>query len=338
MKLGIVLDGRRTASELAGLAKLAETHGLAHLWLSGGARTKDHFLRFSLASHETRRIRLGPIAISPFEMHPVRIALSLFTLDEMSNGRTNIVLGGGGDLATTLGVRLTNRAQSVGETIDVVRKIGKCGEVNFRGEFFQVKGFFSPWKNARVPPLYVGANRPKMIRMAARKADGIVVSDMPPSYVKHLVDKIRGELRDVRRSMGFRISNWFTWNVQETEKKALELARRTLGFRLYYIEDIAESIGLRSNVASELKRRQPEMVRAIFEGGRGYRPRRKITDQLIDDLTITAPTKRIDDCIERLREFERKGLDEMALSLEGDPVPAIKLLGQRVVPALHTRR
>ena len=96
LKIGIVLNGRRSAEEIAALARLAEKNGIRQLWLSGGSRTKDHFLRLALAASRTQRIQLGPVAISPFEMHPVRIGLSLLTLDEMAGGRASIVLGGGG--------------------------------------------------------------------------------------------------------------------------------------------------------------------------------------------------------------------------------------------------
>src|SRR5207248_8779732 len=102
MRVGVVLDGRRSAAEIAELAGLAETHGFSTVWLSAGARTKDHFVRLALAAAATRRIRLGPIAVSPFEMHPVHIGLALLTLDEIAPGRACLVLGAGGDLAATL--------------------------------------------------------------------------------------------------------------------------------------------------------------------------------------------------------------------------------------------
>jgi len=37
------------------------------------------------------------------------------------------------------------------------------------------------------------------------------------------------------------MNNWFVWNVQDTEEEAQRLARRTLGFRLYYVRDVAAS-------------------------------------------------------------------------------------------------
>src|SRR2546428_8596585 len=84
MRVGLILDGRRSASEIAELAALAEAHRFSHVWLSGGARTKDHFVRLALAAAATRRIRLGPAASSPLAMPPVRIGPALPTLDEVA--------------------------------------------------------------------------------------------------------------------------------------------------------------------------------------------------------------------------------------------------------------
>jgi 5,10-methylenetetrahydromethanopterin reductase len=338
LKLGVVLNGRRSASEVAELAQLAEQQGFAHLWLSGGSRTKDHFLRLASAAFKTRGIQIGPIAISPFEMHPVRIGLSLLTLNEMAGGRASMVIGGGGDLAATLNLPLKNRVQAVAETVDLIHLLGRGGEVNYQGSIFQTRGLFSPWQGVSVPPLYVGANRPKMLEMAAEKADGVMVTDMPLSYVKDLVDQPRRVLLSERRDPGkFRISNWFVWNVQDTEEEALRLARRTLGFRLYYIRDVAAAIGLSPAQALELQRKQPDMIRAIFEGRDPYVPPRDITQALIDHLTISGSQQHLDEFVEKLHEFEKQGLDEMALAVEGDPISAIKLLGEKVLPLVQQK-
>lgn len=338
LKLGVVLNGRRSASEIAGLAQLAEQQGFAHLWLSGGSRTKDHFLRLSLAGARTRRIQLGPVAISPFEMHPVRIGLSVLTLDEMSRGRASIVLGGGGDLAATLNIPLKNRVEAVSETVDLIRKIAQGGEINYRGRIFQAKELFSPWKGAPIPPLYVGANRPKMIEMTTERADGVMFTDMPLGYVKNLVDQVRQGLSKIGRVLdSFKISNWFVWNIQETEEEALRIARRALGFRLYYITDVAASIGLTADQALMLKTTQPGMLRSIFEGKAPYTPPRNIVNALIHHLTITGSNKDLDRAIEKLHEFEKQGLNEIALAVEGNPVTAIKLLGEKVLPRVQPK-
>jgi len=338
LKLGIVLNGRRSASEIAELAQLAEQQGFAHFWLSGGSRTKDHFLRLASAATRTKRIQLGPVAISPFEMHPVRIGLSLLTLNEMAGGRASIVLGGGGDLAATLNLPLKNRVQAVAETVDLIHLLGRGGEIKYRGRVCQTIGLFSPWKKVSVPPLYIGANRPKMLQMAAEKTDGVMVTDMPLGYVKSLVDQVRrGLLRAKRDLQKFRMNNWFVWNVQDTEEEAQRLARRTLGFRLYYVRDVAASIGLTSAQAIDLQRKQPDMLRAIFEGRDPYIPSRDVATTLIDHLTITSSQQHLDKSVEKLHEFEKQGLNEMALAVEGNPVSAIKRLGEKVLPLVQQK-
>src|SRR5262245_12580596 len=267
MRVGVVLDGRRSAAEIAELARLAEANGFSHVWLSGGARTKDHFVRLALAAAATRRIRLGPVALSPFEMHPVRIGLSLLTLDEVAPGRACLVLGAGGDLAATLGLPARGRGDAVAERVDIVRALAAGGEIHYAGAHYRVDGLFSPWRNVPMDRLYLGANRPRMLRLAARKADGVMVTDMPLGYLGSLIGRVRAELAAAGRdASSFAISNWFVWNVQETREEAMRLARRGLGFRLYYLRDVASSIGLAEADAQELERRQPEMLRALFRG------------------------------------------------------------------------
>ena len=138
-----------------------------------------------------------------------------------------------------------------------------------------------------------------------------------------------------RRPEDFRISNWFVWNVQDTPAEAFKLASRQLGFRLYYVRDVAASIGLTEAEARELQRRQPEMLRAIFEGRDPWRPAPRLTELLIRQLTLSGGRESLDDCVERLLDFERRGVNEIALALHGDPSKAIRLLGERVLPVVQ---
>jgi alkanesulfonate monooxygenase SsuD/methylene tetrahydromethanopterin reductase-like flavin-dependent oxidoreductase (luciferase family) len=183
--------------------------------------------------------------------------------------------------------------------------------------------------------LYLGANRPRMLRLGARKADGVMVTDMPLGYLGALVARIRAELAEARRDPAtFALSNWFVWNVQDTRADAERLARRQLGFRLYYIRDVASSIGLSDAEAQELAAKQPEMLRAIFGGREPWSPPPHVAERLIEHLTLTSDRRGLDGCLGRLLEFERLGLTEIALAPHGDPAAAIKLIGDAVIPTV----
>jgi len=335
MRVGVVLDGRRSAAEIGELAQLAETYGFSHLWFSGGARTKDHFVRLALAAAATRRIRLGPVAVSPFEMHPVHIGLALLTLDEIAPGRACLVLGAGGDLAATLEPPRRGRVAAVEECLDILRAQAAGGEIHYAGAHYRVNGLVSPWSRVAMDRLYLGANRPRMLALAARKADGVMVTDMPLDYLGGLVARIRAGLAEAGRDPAtFVLGNWFVWNVQDTRAEAERLARRGLAFRLYYIRDIAPSIGLSDAEARELAAKQPEMLRAIFQGREPWSPPPHVAERLIEHLTLTSDRRGLDGCIRRLLEFERLGLTDIALAPHGDPAASIKLIGDAVIPSL----
>src|SRR5262249_40878268 len=323
MRVGLVLDGRRSAAEIAELARLAESYGFSHLWLSGGARTKDHFVRLALAAASTRAIRLGPVALSPFEMHPAHIGLALLTLDEIARGRACVVLGAGADLAATLDAPKRGRVDAVEECLDILRAQAAGGEINYAGKHYRVTGLFSPWGSVAMDRIYLGANRPRMLRLAARKADGVMVTDMPFAYLGGLVARIRAELAEARRHpSGFVLSNWFVWNVQDTRAEAERLARRGLAFRLYYIREIAPSIGLGDAEARELAARQPAMLRAIFEGREPWSPPAPIAERLIEHLTLTADRRGLDGGGAGPLAFQRPRRTAIAPAPPRPPAPA----------------
>jgi alkanesulfonate monooxygenase SsuD/methylene tetrahydromethanopterin reductase-like flavin-dependent oxidoreductase (luciferase family) len=335
VKIGVVLDGRRSAAEVAELAALAEAVGLPQFWLSSGARTKDHFQRLAVAATRTRRIQLGAVAVSPFEAHPARLAVELLTLDEIAGGRAAVAVGAGGDFAAALGVRVQNRVAAVAETLDIIRAVARGGRVRYRGSLFEVRDFFSPWALEGPPPLYVAANRPRLLGLAATRADGVMFADMPPEQVATLVARLRAAQAAAGRPAGaLRVSNWFVWNVQETAAEALALARRRLGFRLYYIRDVAAMLGLGAGEVAALERNQADMRRAVLEGREPWLPEPALTDRLVRALTLSGGLADLDRVVERLRAFARAGLDEIALAPHGDPARAIRLLGERVQPTI----
>jgi alkanesulfonate monooxygenase SsuD/methylene tetrahydromethanopterin reductase-like flavin-dependent oxidoreductase (luciferase family) len=339
MNVGVVLDGRRTAAQVAELAQLAEAAGLAHVWLGAGARTKDHFVRLAVAAAATRRIQLGPIAVSPFEMHPAQIALALLTLDEASRGRACLVLGAGGDLAATLVPPRAGRVAAVSDTIDIVRALAAGGEVRYEGRRHRVDGLFSPWSGVTMDRVYLAANRPRMLALAGEKADGVMFSDMPLAMIAPLIERVRGGLASAGRAAApFVFSNWLVWNVQETRDEALRLARRQLGFRLYYVREVAAAIGLDDDEARLLDARRHEMTRAVFEGATPWAPPPAVADRIIEHLTLTAARAGVDACVERLLAFERRGLTDVALAPHGDPAAAIRLIGEVVVPQVQRAR
>ena len=75
MRIHFILEPA-SAEEFLALGQLAEELGFDALWTANHASARDPFMSFSVLARESSRIRVGPVAVSPFELHPLKMATS----------------------------------------------------------------------------------------------------------------------------------------------------------------------------------------------------------------------------------------------------------------------
>ena len=133
MDIDVILDTRTAAGELAALGALAERHGIRGVWVSSLLDSRDPFTNLSVLAQSTDRIQLGPVAVNPFDTHPVKIASALLTLNELASGRARIVIGGGGEALAALNIVPARRVRAVSECVEIIRAAATGEPVNYRG-------------------------------------------------------------------------------------------------------------------------------------------------------------------------------------------------------------
>lgn len=131
----------------------------------------------ALAAHTTT-IRLGTfVAASPFR-NPALLAKMAASLDEISNGRFTLGLGAGNwaEELRAFGYPTDRRVSRFAEAIEIVATLLREGEVSFEGEHHSadraVVGPRGP--SPAGPRLWIGASGDRMLRLAARHADGLI--------------------------------------------------------------------------------------------------------------------------------------------------------------------
>ncbi len=93
MRIDVILPSELSADEMVKLGRLAENFGLGGVWVANNYATRDPFVNFVPLALGTQRLHMGPIAVSPFELHPLKMANALLTLNEIAKGRAEIVVG-----------------------------------------------------------------------------------------------------------------------------------------------------------------------------------------------------------------------------------------------------
>ena len=84
MKIDIILDPTHTTDEFLELGLMAERLGFNAVLTANYPSAIDPFINFSILANETEKIKLGPVAISPFETHPLKLSNLLYGLNQLS--------------------------------------------------------------------------------------------------------------------------------------------------------------------------------------------------------------------------------------------------------------
>lgn len=336
MHVDLILEADQTPRAIRELGLLAEGYGFRTLWAQNYARARDAFLSLVPLAEASSRIGIGVVVVSPYEMHPLKIANAILTLNEFCPGRAEIVLGAGGEWPGVMGVDYGKRVTGFREAVDIVKGAVSGKPLSYKGEVYRARGFIAHWHKSPPPLVWGGASGPKMLRAAARAADGVMMSDIAlPMLARHL-----GLLREALAAEGrdpaaFRVSNFLAWHVKSDREKSLAESRRELMIRGWLEKDWLTPFLAPEDVDFVLKNTAPflKAFRERHGNIEGVPPH--ITDALVEGLSCAGGPGDLDRHIERLRGFARGGLTEVALRLHDDPADSIHMLGKQVLPALR---
>ena len=349
MDIEIIIGSDMHPQQVAEFAVAAENAGVRTLWHSNLPNGWDPFLGLSQAALATRRIRLGVLALSPYEMHPVRIAYSLISLNELAGGRAVIGLGGGGAMA------LATTERAAGTNLDfrrmrIVRGVREAAEIIYRmstgkfhwgyeGEVFSVRQPFR-MKNVKAPrPRIITCSMgPQMLRMGGRIADGVQVGDVTADRLPEVMTDLgMGLAKRTYPTEDFRVGNFWAWHIKKDRAASMHEARVGLFARA---EVIPPHIGLdhllRPDEAQLVRDKYRNFLVAGVTGTgkiEGVPP--DLVQRLIDAVSSSGTFADIDREVERYRQMARAGLTDLALRVFDEPFKALETITERVIPALR---
>jgi hypothetical protein len=168
------------ADAVVELAELAEVSGLDLVTFQDHPyqpRFLDTWTLLSVIAAKTSTVRLAPNVANLPLRPPAVLARSVASLDILSSGRVELGLGAGAfwDPIAAMGGRKLEPGESVtalGEAIDVIRAIWTGPAVRVDGEFYRVHGAKPGPKPLHDVEIWVGAYKPRMLRLTGAKADG----------------------------------------------------------------------------------------------------------------------------------------------------------------------
>jgi F420-dependent oxidoreductase-like protein len=168
----------------------------------------------AVASHaalaaSTSRVRCGSLVYSVGYRHPAVLANAMATLDQVSNGRITLGLGGGwlAEEYQAYGMPFPEapvRLRQVEEAIQCVRGLLTQERTTFDGEYFTLTDAQCEPKPVQERlPIWIGGGGEKVtLRIAARHADGWNVPFIAPDAYAHKVEVLARHCDDAGRDPG----------------------------------------------------------------------------------------------------------------------------------------
>ncbi|WP_435361041.1 5,10-methylenetetrahydromethanopterin reductase [Haloarchaeobius sp. DFWS5] len=228
-RLGIELTPEHPMDELVATARAAEDAGFDTVFASSHHFNRDPFVVCDRIARETA-LDVGPGVVNPYETHPVSLASRMGTLDETTDGRAVFGIGAGDRSAlSNLGYDHDRPLRRVLETFKVAEQLWAGERVDHDGTF-RAQAAELNFDVGEIP-VYVGAQGPHMIRMAAKHADGVLLNGAHPRDFAWAANRVAEGLDERPDSRGeFDFAAFASVSVAEDEGAARAAARPPVAF------------------------------------------------------------------------------------------------------------
>ena len=196
-----------SAAEAAGWDGVFIWDHLAFVW---GAPAADPWITLAAIAAATSRVRIGTAVTPVARRRPQVLAHEVATLDVLSQGRVIFGAGLGGSVTefSKFGepTDAKVRAAMLDEGLGLLRALWSGVEVTHHGEHYTAEGVtLAPTPVQERVPIWIGGNRPRSLRRAARW-DGWLADSADPTGMTLSPDDVTRSIERIGRTDEFEVA------------------------------------------------------------------------------------------------------------------------------------
>jgi F420-dependent oxidoreductase-like protein len=297
----------------------AEQLGFDSIW-TAEAYGSDALMPLAWWGSQTSKIKLGTAIVQMSARTPAATAMAAMTLDHLSQGRLILGLGVSGPQVVEgwYGQSFAKPLARTREYIKILREIwARTGPVTNDGPHYPLPlpngtGLGKPLKSSIHPlrgdiPIYLAAEGPKNIRLAAELCDGWLAL----FYSPHHDDFYREALGPTKQ--GFEVAATVPLIVTDDIESAADAVRPM--YALYFGGMGAKSANFHANVPIRMGYEDDvRKIQDLYLAGQKQEAAAAVPTKLIEQLTLIGPKDKIRHDLEAWRECS-----VTTLLIGGDP-------------------
>jgi probable F420-dependent oxidoreductase len=179
MQFGITIKPDMPVERILTLARQAEAAGFEYGWIfDSHVLWLECYPLLTLMAANTKQMRLGPCVTNP-AVRDITVTSSLFaTLNLISGGRMQLGIGRGDSSRRVLGKKPVTSA-TLEQAVADFRALTSGKEIEYEGKPAKLT-----WATGGVPPVWVAGYGPKVLDLAGRIGDGVILQFADPDLIE----------------------------------------------------------------------------------------------------------------------------------------------------------
>jgi probable F420-dependent oxidoreductase len=319
-------------TRLVELMQAAESHGFEYGWTyDSHVLWHDPYPLLTAAALQTTKLKLGLNVTNPGTREPTVTASAFATLQDISGGRMICGIGRGDSSRRTIGQKPVSVA-AFEQAVIAIRDLMKGNQVRWHDTDVQLKWARElPWV-----PLYVAGYGPKVLAVAGRHADGVIIQLADPEIVEWIVGQVRKAAEEAGRDPAqIKVMACAPAYVSDDLAKACEEVRWFPAMVSNHVFDLLAKHD-RSELPAALTEYVERMERERYDYSEhsrvGAKHGKQVSDEACERFCVLGTPEQH---IEKLRRLEAAGVDQWNIYLmTHDQERTLEVYGQQIIPAL----
>jgi probable F420-dependent oxidoreductase len=207
-------NSTRPYETIRAIAQQAETDGFDSIWLADHLFYRNPgeptwgiwecWTMLAALAEATQRVEIGTLVLCNSFRNPAILAKMATTADEVSHGRLILGVGAGWNEPEyqAFGLPFDHRVDRFEEALQILKPLLQEGHVDFAGQYYQARNCDIVPRGPRSagPPLLVGSEGPRMLKLTAQYADLWNIGYMGnPETMAEPLAKIEAACREIGR-------------------------------------------------------------------------------------------------------------------------------------------
>jgi probable F420-dependent oxidoreductase len=317
---------------LVELLQLAEQNGFDHGWTyDSHVLWQEPYPLLTLAAMHTDRIKLGLNVTNPGTREPTVTASAFATLQDVSGGRMVVGFGRGDSARRVIGQQPV-KVREFEAACAMLRDLMNGRPVRWNDTDLELQ-----WAKGRPQiPLYIAGYGPRVLSIAGRIGDGVIIQLADPEIVEWIVGQVRAAAEAAGRDPAeLKVIACAPAHVGDDLADACEQVRWFPAMVSNHVFDVLarhDPAGLPPALTEYVGRMQRERYDYSEHSRVGAKHGEQIADETCERFCVLGPPEAH---VEKLRRLAAAGVDQWNIYLmtQGQE-ETLRVYGETIIPAL----